>query len=73
MQIIAQSDDGEIMAIKHTNYHVYGVQFHPESILTSQGKQLLYNFLTCNTNNTLEHLSSDIWQTDLKDGSVTND
>lgn len=39
-------DDQEIMAIKHRKYQVYGMQFHPESIGTKQGKQLLLNFLT---------------------------
>jgi anthranilate synthase component 2 len=38
-------DDGEIMAIRHRQYPVYGVQFHPESILTENGLKLLSNFL----------------------------
>lgn len=38
-------DDNEIMAIKHKNYPVYGLQFHPESIGTMHGKQLIKNFL----------------------------
>jgi len=38
-------DDQEIMAIKHRRYPIYGMQFHPESIGTKQGKQLLLNFL----------------------------
>jgi len=37
--------DGEIMAMKHRHYPVYGVQFHPESIGTEHGKRLLENFL----------------------------
>lgn len=45
LQIIARSDDGEIMAVKHRDYKVYGLQFHPESILTKQGKQMIENFL----------------------------
>jgi anthranilate synthase/aminodeoxychorismate synthase-like glutamine amidotransferase len=53
LQITARTDDGEIMAIQHSNYKIYGVQFHPESILTAQGKYLLYNFLKCDTNNPL--------------------
>ena len=43
--IIARSDDGEIMAVKHRDYDVYGLQFHPESILTPGGKTILENFL----------------------------
>lgn len=46
LQIIATSLDGEIMAIKHRIDPVFGVQFHPESILTPNGKMLLKNFLT---------------------------
>ncbi len=38
-------DDGEIMAIKHKKYLIEGVQFHPESIMTTQGKQILENFI----------------------------
>lgn len=43
--ITAKSDDGVIMAIKHHSYPVFGVQFHPESIMTVDGKMLLSNFL----------------------------
>ncbi len=42
---IAVSDDQEIMAVKHIKYPVYGLQFHPESILTNQGKIMIENFL----------------------------
>lgn len=45
IQITARSDDGEIMAIEHKKYPIWGVQFHPESILTEYGKKLLENFL----------------------------
>ena len=48
LQIIATSLDGEIMAIKHRIDPVFGVQFHPESILTPNGKMLLGNFLSKN-------------------------
>jgi len=43
--ITARSDDGEIMAVRHREFPIEGVQFHPESILTKPGKQLLNNFL----------------------------
>ena len=46
LSVIAVSDDdGEIMAVKHKDKTVYGMQFHPESILTPEGVQLLSNFI----------------------------
>jgi anthranilate synthase/aminodeoxychorismate synthase-like glutamine amidotransferase len=45
LRVTAESSDQEIMAVQHTSHPVYGVQFHPESILTREGKQLLQNFL----------------------------
>lgn len=44
--ITALSDDGEIMAVRHRRFPIEGLQFHPESILTEQGRELLRNFLT---------------------------
>ncbi len=46
LEISAWTDDGEIMGLRHRQLKVEGVQFHPESILTEQGKKLLANFLT---------------------------
>lgn len=46
LNILAETEKGEIMAIKHKDYPVYGVQFHPESILTEAGKIILENFIT---------------------------
>jgi anthranilate synthase/aminodeoxychorismate synthase-like glutamine amidotransferase len=46
LQITAFTSEGELMGIKHRDYPIYGVQFHPESILTVSGKQILRNFLS---------------------------
>ncbi len=46
LEIIAESDDGEIMALRHREFPVHGVQFHPESILTPDGKKILARFLS---------------------------
>lgn len=45
LDIIATADDGEIMAVKHQKYNIYGLQFHPESVLTKDGKTMIMNFL----------------------------
>jgi len=43
--VCATSDDGEIMGVRHQHLHVYGVQFHPESIATEYGCELIYAFI----------------------------
>jgi anthranilate synthase/aminodeoxychorismate synthase-like glutamine amidotransferase len=45
LELSARADDGEIMGLRHRRYPIEGVQFHPESILTTEGKRLLANFL----------------------------
>ncbi|MDR0663080.1 MAG: aminodeoxychorismate/anthranilate synthase component II [Spirochaetaceae bacterium] len=44
LAVTARSEDGEIMGVKHREYDVYGVQFHPESVLCPHGKAILRNF-----------------------------
>lgn len=46
LEISAETAEGEIMGLRHREYPIHGVQFHPESILTLEGKNLLKNFLT---------------------------
>ncbi len=45
LTVTAVTDDGEIMAVQHKEYPVFGVQFHPESIMTPDGKTMLKNFI----------------------------
>lgn len=45
LAVTAQTEDGEIMAVMHKEYPIYGVQFHPESIMTPHGELILENFL----------------------------
>lgn len=62
IKVLAKSmDDNEIMAVKHERYPLYGLQFHPESVGTNAGKQMLKNFLTeIGRENKNEKLSSAI-------------
>ncbi len=45
LKVTARTEDGEVMAVQHREFPVFGVQFHPESILTPDGKTMLRNFL----------------------------
>ncbi|MDR3279001.1 MAG: aminodeoxychorismate/anthranilate synthase component II [Synergistaceae bacterium] len=45
LKVTARSEDGEIMGVRHAEYELYGLQFHPESILTPDGSAILGNFL----------------------------
>ena len=45
LEVSARSDDGVVMGVRHRRYPIEGVQFHPESILTSEGKKIIRNFL----------------------------
>ncbi|MCP4685205.1 MAG: aminodeoxychorismate/anthranilate synthase component II [bacterium] len=47
LKVTAWTEDGVIMGLQHRQHALYGVQFHPESILTSHGQRLLQNFLDC--------------------------
>lgn len=45
LRVTARTDDGEVMAVQHREYPIYGVQFHPESIMTPEGGRMLRNFI----------------------------
>jgi anthranilate synthase/aminodeoxychorismate synthase-like glutamine amidotransferase len=45
LELTAQTEEGEIMGVRHKEFPIWGVQFHPESILTQSGRQILANFL----------------------------
>ncbi|MGN0401401.1 MAG: anthranilate synthase component II [Acetatifactor sp.] len=45
LKVTARADDGEVMAVKHERYEIYGLQFHPESIMTPDGTKMLQNFI----------------------------
>lgn len=45
LRITARAEDGEVMAVEHIEYPVYGLQFHPESVMTPDGLQLMKNFM----------------------------
>ena len=45
LEITAETEEGEIMGVRHKQFPIWGVQFHPESILTENGRQILKNFL----------------------------
>ena len=44
LEVIARATDGEVMAVKHKDYEIYGLQFHPESVLTPEGEKIISNF-----------------------------
>jgi anthranilate/para-aminobenzoate synthase component II len=50
LEITAETEEGEIMGVKHKQLPIWGVQFHPESILTESGRMILQNFLKLRAN-----------------------
>lgn len=45
LEVTAESDEGQIMALRHREYDIHGIQFHPESVLTPDGKRIISNWL----------------------------
>lgn len=45
LEVTAESDEGQIMALRHKSYDIHGIQFHPESVLTPDGRTIIKNFL----------------------------
>lgn len=50
LNVTATDEMGEVMAVQHKTFQVYGLQFHPESIMTPMGKKMVQNFLMCDKN-----------------------
>ena len=48
LEVTAETEEGEIMGVRHRTFPIWGVQFHPESILTESGRTILKNFLELN-------------------------
>ena len=46
-QMTVESEDGEVMAVEHRNDPIFGLQFHPESVMTPEGKKMIENFIKC--------------------------
>ena len=46
LEVTAESDEGQVMALRHKAFDIHGIQFHPESVLTPDGKQMLRNWIT---------------------------
>ena len=46
LEVTAESDEGQIMALRHKTMNIHGIQFHPESVLTPDGRQMLQNWIT---------------------------
>lgn len=49
LEITAESDEGQIMALRHREYDIHGIQFHPESVLTPDGRKIIANWLHIHT------------------------
>ncbi|GAB4475321.1 MAG: hypothetical protein Kow0088_12080 [Anaerolineales bacterium] len=58
LEVTARTEDGVVMALRHKQYPIYGVQFHPESVLTAHGKQILANFLAMKASTPIHSQSS---------------
>ena len=48
LEVTAESDEGQIMGLRHKTYNIHGIQFHPESVLTPEGRTIMDNFLKLN-------------------------
>ncbi|HEY7094068.1 MAG TPA: aminodeoxychorismate/anthranilate synthase component II [Ktedonobacterales bacterium] len=68
LEVTAETDDGLVMGLRHHTWPIEGVQFHPESILTSEGKRLLANFLAADDSMTV-HMTAPVEMATSERGS----
>lgn len=67
LEVTARTPEGEVMALRHRKYPIFGVQFHPESVLTPEGRRLLENFLA------VRCVTPDFWHNGLRPDRLGGD
>lgn len=72
LKVTARTPDGEVMAVEHRAFPIYGVQFHPESVLTPEGKKIMENFLgkESTSNNTVDVQGGEAAANNIKENAA---